>query len=101
MRGFAFPIGLCGLIVAARVEAGQTAIAGSPAAMSPSVVLPFGFDGPAPPVAPDVITRDADGRATVRAVRLTSPIRLDGQLDEAIYTTLPPIEGLIQVEPSA
>ena len=102
MRGFGFAIGLLGgLIVAASVEAGQTGAAGSPAAMSPSVELPFGFDGPAPPVAPDVITRDADGRATVRAVRLTSPIRLDGQLDEAIYTTVPPIEGLIQVEPSA
>jgi hypothetical protein len=102
MRGFGFAIGLLGgLILAASVEAGQTAAAGSPAAMSPSVELPFGFDGPAPPVAPDVITRDADGRATVRAVRLTSPIRLDGQLDEAIYTTLPPIEGFIQVEPSA
>jgi hypothetical protein len=102
MRGFGFAIGvLGGLIAAASAEAGQSAAAGSPAAMSSSVELPFGFDGPAPPVAPDVITRDADGRATVRAVQLTSPIRLDGQLDEAIYTTLPPIEGLIQVEPSA
>jgi hypothetical protein len=102
MRGFGFPIGLLGgFIVAASGEAGQTAPAGSPTALSANVELPSGFDGPAPPVAPDVITRDADGRATVRAVRLTSPIRLDGQLDEAIYTTLPPIEGLIQVEPSA
>ena len=102
MCAFVFAIGLLGgLIVAASVEARQSAATGSPAAMNPSVELPFAFDGPPPPVAPDVITRDANGRATVRAVRLASPIRLDGQLDEAIYTTVPPIEGLIQVEPSA
>ena len=61
--------------------------------------LPFGFDGPAPPVAPDVIARDESGRATVRAVRLAAPLRVDGKLDEAIYGAVPPMSGFIQMEP--
>src|SRR5688500_12279629 len=56
------------------------------------------LDGPAPPVAPAVISRDAAGRATVRAVRITAPIRIDGTLDEPIYST-PPISDFIQQEP--
>jgi hypothetical protein len=36
---------------------------------------------------------------TVRAVRLTEPLRVDGRLDEAVYDTTPPVEGLIQTVP--
>jgi len=54
--------------------------------------------GPPPPVAPAVITRDETGRATLRAVRLTEPLRIDGELDEALYAT-PSISDFIQVEP--
>ena len=32
---------------------------------------------PPPPSAPDIIARDAAGRATVRAIRLDAPIRVD------------------------
>jgi hypothetical protein len=60
---------------------------------------PFVFSGPPAPSAPSVINRDADGRATVRAVRLTAPLRVDGRLDEAIYSSLPPIGDFIQQEP--
>ena len=35
----------------------------------------------------------------MRAVRVTSPIRIDGRLDEAIYATTPSVSGLIQIEP--
>src|SRR5215216_3299122 len=56
-------------------------------------------DRPAPPIAPAVIARDASGRATIRAVRVPSPIRLDGVLDEALYTSVPPISDFIQQEP--
>ena len=69
----------------------------SPAATVANV--PFAFDGPPAPAPPDVISRDASGRATLRAVRLTSPIRLDGALDEAVYETVPPISDFIQQEP--
>ena len=57
------------------------------------------IDGPPPPVAPSVMNRDEQGRTTVRAVRLTDGIRLDGQLDEEVYQTVPPITDFIQQVP--
>ncbi|MBI2186868.1 MAG: carbohydrate binding family 9 domain-containing protein [Acidobacteria bacterium] len=57
-------------------------------------------DGPPPPpVAPATVSRDERGRATVRAVRLTQPLRLDGRLDEEVYASVPPIDGFIQQIP--
>ena len=56
-------------------------------------------DGPPPPEAPDTISRDTAGRATVRAVRLTEPLRTDGALDEGVYETTAPISGFIQQQP--
>ena len=47
----------------------------------------------------EVVTRDAEGRATVRATRVIAPIRVDGQLDESVYSDVPPISGFVQVEP--
>ena len=35
------------------------------------------------------------------AGRLSSPLRIDGRLDEAVYTTVPPISDFIQMEPKA
>jgi hypothetical protein len=61
--------------------------------------LPEGFDGAAPPDLPTLVSRDETGRTTVRAVRLTQPLRLDGALDEGVYRTLTPISDFIQVEP--
>ena len=57
------------------------------------------IDGPPPPVAPAVIARDQAGRVTMRAIRLDAPLRLDGQLDEAVYQTIPPVTDFIQQEP--
>jgi hypothetical protein len=37
--------------------------------------------------------------AEVRAVRLTTPLRVDGRLDDEIYASLPPINGFVQVLP--
>lgn len=51
------------------------------------------------PLAPEVITRDAQGRATVRAIRLTEPLRLDGVLDDAVYTRELPFGGFTQSVP--
>ena len=59
------------------------------------------LDGPPAPVAPAVITRDAAQRATVRAIKLSAPLTLDGVLDEAVYTREAPFGGLIQVAPDA
>ena len=55
--------------------------------------------GPPPPVAPEVVTRDEVGRATVRAIRLTRGIRVDGQLGEQVYRSVPAITGLVQQVP--
>jgi len=60
---------------------------------------PFSFGGPPAPAAPAVVTRDAEGKATVRAVRLTAPLRVDGRLDESVYNTMPPIGDFIQQDP--
>lgn len=57
------------------------------------------IDGPPPPVAPAVVNRDASGNATVRAVRLSAPIELDGVLDEAFYTDTPAITDFVQAVP--
>jgi hypothetical protein len=57
-------------------------------------------DAPAEPVSPDVITRDGEGRATVRAVRISQPLRIDGALDEALYRDVRSMSDFIQVEPA-
>jgi len=88
--------------VAGFAEARQSRSSKPPAAATDpgtAVDLPFAIDGPSPPIAPDIITRDESGRATVRAVQLASPLRVDGRLDEEIYLTVPPVSGLIQLEP--
>src|SRR6202011_5253293 len=46
------------------------------------------------------INRNADGtRATIRAVRLTTPLKIDGKLDEEVYRTVPSISDFVQQEP--
>jgi hypothetical protein len=58
------------------------------------------LDGPPPPVAPAVASRGSDGRATFRANRLTGELKVDGNLDEAVYRTIPPITDFYQMEPN-
>ncbi len=62
-------------------------------------VAPGFIDGPPPPIAPEVIRRDEQRRATLRAVEQPEGIRLDGQLDERVYYTVPAITGFIQQAP--
>jgi hypothetical protein len=50
-------------------------------------------------VAPDVITRDAGGRVTVRAIKLARPLTVDGKLDDEVYQIEPPFGSLLQVVP--
>jgi hypothetical protein len=54
---------------------------------------------PTAPVPPNVITRDETGHATVRAIKLTSPLTVDGRLDEEVYQRERPFGGLLQVVP--
>ena len=61
--------------------------------------LPVDFDGPPPPVPPEVISRDSTGRATVRATRLPEGLVIDGRLDDPAYSRVPAITDFIQQEP--
>jgi hypothetical protein len=89
-----------GVVLATAAGAGQNAPPpGVPAGGPGTSELPLAFDGPPPPIAPATVTRDEAGRATIRAVRLRSPLRLDGALDEDIYTSVSPVSDFIQMEP--
>ena len=57
------------------------------------------IDGPPAPVPPHVINRGGDGRATIRASKLTAPLQLDGRLDEPVYETVEPLTGFVQSMP--
>ncbi len=61
---------------------------------------PVTIDGPPAPLAPAVIARDTAGHATVRAIKLVAPLRLDGVLDEEVYSREQPFDGMIQVAPA-
>ncbi len=69
--------------------------AGATRASAQTAVL----DGPAAPVPPAVVNRDAAGRATIRAIRLERPLTLDGQLDEEVYHSTLSVSDFIQQVP--
>jgi hypothetical protein len=71
--------------------------ASAPRAAAQSTGLPA--NRPPDPITPEVITRDVDGRATVRAVRIEQPLRIDGALDESLYRDVRSVSDFIQVEP--
>ena len=57
------------------------------------------LDAAPAPVPPAVISRDDEGRVTIRATRLTEPLVLDGRLDERLYRDTESIGGFVQQEP--
>jgi hypothetical protein len=48
---------------------------------------------------PTIVARTAHDQVAVRAVRLTTPLRIDGRLDESVYASIEPISDFIQQEP--
>lgn len=54
---------------------------------------------PAVPVAPETISRDDNGHATVRTMRLPSPMAFDGRLDESFYRDVKSFGDFIQQDP--
>jgi hypothetical protein len=50
-------------------------------------------------VGPEVVSRDAAGRVTIRAVHLTEPLVVDGRLEDPIYSRVPAIGDFVQQEP--
>ena len=61
--------------------------------------VPPGAVVPAPPLAPAVIARDAQGRVTIRATQLSEPLVIDGRLDEPVYTSVRSFGDFIQADP--
>src|SRR4051812_24026691 len=57
------------------------------------------IDGPPAPVPPEVISRNDAGNVTVRAIKLTTPLTLDGRLDEEVYAREQSFGGFLQVAP--
>src|SRR4051812_20426271 len=45
-------------------------------------------------------SHDSEGRAMFRAVRLTTPLLIDGRLDDEIYKTVPPLPEYVQQDPA-
>jgi hypothetical protein len=69
-----------------------------PGAAQTTTASPSAEDVPAP-TAPAVLARNAQGRASIRAVRIPEPLTLDGRLDEEWYQSVPAIDGFVQQEP--
>jgi hypothetical protein len=92
MRGIRIPwtACLCLLCLAAPIYAQGLSNTGNP---------PVAIDGPPAPLPPAIISRDAAGRATVRATRIEEPIQLDGRLSEDVYARIPAIDDFIQQDP--
>jgi hypothetical protein len=57
------------------------------------------IDGPRAPDPPEVVSRDAQGRVTARAVRLTEALVIDGLLRDPVYSQVPAISDFVQQEP--
>jgi hypothetical protein len=87
-------------LITPSVASGQDSSPAALAQESARSPLPFVFDGPPPPMPPEVIARDrASDRVTIRAVRLDTPLKIDGRLDDEVYATTKSMSDFIQIEP--
>ncbi len=82
------------LRAAAQDKSGAT---GGSAAAEPNAVA--GKVDPAPSDQPNVLVRDANYKSTIRAIKLTAPLKFDGRLDDEVYTRYPGCEGMLQAAP--
>jgi hypothetical protein len=58
------------------------------------------IDGPAPSDQPNVMIRDPKTfKSTIRAIKLATPFRFDGKLDDPVYSEYPGFEGMLQASP--
>ena len=95
-----------GRIVAARLFTAALLLTGAATADAQTVSEPISpevlgrIQGPPPPDPPVLGAVDAEGRLTIRAVRLSAPLTTDGQLDEDLYRSFVPVSNFIQVEPN-
>ena len=87
------------LAAAPAAAAPQGPLTTSPATSTSALGSATVVDGPPSPIAPAVITRDEKGGATMRAVRIDGPLKIDGQLDEEVYLNVPGAGDFIMQEP--
>ena len=80
------------------VEAAQAEGQRAGAGFAPGVAH-GAIDGPPAPVPPEVVTRDADGRATLLVHRLGAELDLDGSLREAFYDEIRSASEFVQQFP--
>ncbi len=67
--------------------------------LSLPVELMHRFEGAPAPVGMETENRDAEGRVTLRAFPLSTPLEVDGVLDDAVYEKVIPADGFVQQEP--
>lgn len=84
----------CCLLLSALTSAAWAFLAATAFAQTPQAI-----DGPPAPEAPAVVSRDDRGRATVRAIKLSSPLVVDGRLDEAVYSDVTSVSDFVQQVP--
>jgi len=58
------------------------------------------IDGVPPPRTATVVSRDDEGRVTLKAIRLDKPLVVDGLLEESIYGEVEPVTEFIQQDPA-
>jgi hypothetical protein len=58
------------------------------------------LDAAPPPEPPATYAKAPDGQVTIRAIRLTAPLKVDGILEESVYRENVPATDFIQQEPS-
>ena len=102
IKPFSLPMLLLGfLILSSEIIASAQGQDDPPSQTQDSSEITVGgivIDGPPPPIPPSVITRDG-GQATMRAIKLTEPLEVDGRLDESIYDTVEPVSDFLQQLP--
>jgi len=85
--------------VTLRTAALVVVLLASAAAATAAQDLPFPIQGPPAPVLPERISRDEVGRATIRAIRLPEPLRVDGRLEESVYRQERSVADFVQTDP--
>ncbi len=93
------PPGRPGIVLPGRDRPAPPAAAARGAAGFAPAVAAGVIDGPPVPVPPEVLNRDADGRATLLAHRLTAELDLDGSLREAVYDEIGSASEFVQQFP--
>jgi hypothetical protein len=88
------------ILVAAALAVSATSLSAQTPAQQDGPFSDVVIDGPPPPDPPEMISRDSNGRATVRSIKLREPLRVDGKLDEGVYSEYQPFGGFLQVAPS-